>query len=83
MRWLEKEVRKTFQIKSECLEPQDSDLQEAWILNRVIRYTPHDLEYEADPRHGEIIIDELGLSAAKGLSTPGSRGIPHEEGEEE
>ena len=32
-------------------------------MNRVVRWTPQGLEYEADPRQGEPLLDELGLDS--------------------
>ena len=34
-------------------------MQEGKALNRVIRYTERGIEYEADQRHAEIIVDQL------------------------
>ena len=44
---------------------------EITVLNRVILWTPRGIEYEADPRHAEIIIHELDLVGARSVSTPG------------
>ena len=46
-------------------------MQEITILNRVLRWTRDGLEYEADPRHSEILISELGLSSSSPVVTPG------------
>ena len=35
-----------------------------------MRWTKDGLEYEADPRQAEKLIEELGLNGAKGFSTP-------------
>ena len=43
---------------------------EICILNKIGRATDKGLEYEADPRQGKKLIEELGLNGAKGLSTP-------------
>ena len=45
--------------------------REGKILNRIIRVTDQGWQLEADPRHAELIIQELGLSQSKGLTTPG------------
>ena len=37
----------------------------------MVRWTDHGIEYEPDPRHAEIIIEQMGLNGAKPLSTPG------------
>ncbi len=48
-------------------------------MNRVIRWTSSGIEYEADPRHQEIIVSELGLKEAKGIATPGMKNLPKED----
>ena len=53
-------------------------VEEAVVLNRVIRYVPcgpngkEVMELEADQRHVEVIVEELGLNAtnAKGVDVP-------------
>ena len=41
------------------------------ILNRELRWSPTGVEYEADRKHSEIIIQEMGLgSASKDLNMP-------------
>ena len=57
---------------------------EVRILNRLVRWVkpPYGsgaerLEYEADPRHAELLVHQLGLScSSKGVSTPGERSKP-------
>ena len=47
------------------------ELTEIKILNRVVRITSEGLEYEADPRHTELITGSIGLTAANAVKTPG------------
>ena len=59
-----------------------SDLQEARLLNRVIRWTPEGLRYEADPRHAEQLardVGQLGCPERRPLSYPGFRREPEDE----
>ena len=49
---------------------QKSDMR---ILNKIVRETPNGIELEADPRHAEIAIKELGLQDAKASPVPGSK----------
>ena len=58
------------------------DTKEIRILNRVVRWTQHGIEYEADQRHAEIVIDTLGLHGAKGAPTPGVKECELTEDEE-
>ena len=40
------------------------------MLNRVFRWDDTGVTYEADPRHAEIIISELGRASAHAVSMP-------------
>ena len=66
MDWYEGELKKSFEIKVRgrlglgCTGPQ-----EIKILNRIVRWTTEGLEYEADPRHVEIMLAQLELADAK------------------
>ena len=73
MKWLEEEFKRNFDIKTEFLGPRNDQSQEVRILNRIIRWTSGGLTYEADQRHAEILIKELGLENSKPVSTPGAR----------
>jgi hypothetical protein len=55
------------------LGPEEADDKEIVVLNRLIRYMPEDesVEIECDARHGEMVVNELGLTKAKEMSTPG------------
>ena len=43
------------------------------ILNRVVRWSKHGMYYEADQRHSEIVVREMGLDNAKTAPTAGTR----------
>ena len=43
------------------------------ILNKVVRWTAGGIELEADPRHAELVIKELGLAGGKSSSVPGAK----------
>jgi hypothetical protein len=45
--------------------------QEGKVLNRVLRRTEDGWEYEADPRHAELLVKSLNLEEAKPVSTAG------------
>eukprot|EP00973_Karenia_brevis_P023265 3204549-Karenia_brevis.AAC.1 len=52
------------------------------VLNRILRYDKEDgsVEYEADPRHAELMMRDMGLEGAKSVTTPstGSRDPKHD-----
>ena len=41
------------------------------ILGRVVRWTEEGLEYEADQRHAEIIVEATGMANCNSVVTPG------------
>ena len=53
--------------------PEPGDDKEGLLLNRCISYTDEGIIWEADPRHTELVISELGLRGAKGRNSPGHR----------
>ena len=55
------------------LGPGRDDDKEATVLNRVIRWTDEGVEYEADPRQVERLLEELELEGdgVNGVLTPG------------
>ena len=44
---------------------------EGKVLNRIVRRTDQGFEYEADQRHGEMMVAEMGLGKTKGVGAPG------------
>ena len=80
--WFETELAKGIKIKNRgTLGPDADDLKEIICLNRIIRWTQNEetgkemIEYEADPRHAEIMISQLGLegSRTKALAVTGHK----------
>ena len=54
-----------YKLKVEKLGCGAERVQELWILNKVVRATKRLIELEADPRHAELVVKELGLETAK------------------
>ena len=73
--WLESELKKKFEIKTTVVSLESRDASEAKILNRIVRVTQKGWELEADPRHAELIIEDLGLQNSKGVVTPGDENL--------
>ena len=57
--------------ESARLGPSCKDDKEVRVLNRVVRWTPEGVEYEAGPRHVEQIVRDLDLMGSKSVTTPG------------
>ncbi len=74
LRWLDCELKKKFELKTEFLGPDPRrHVQQLRVLNRVISWQRDGLTYEADQRHAELLIRELGLEYGKPVATAGSR----------
>ena len=46
---------------------------EVRILNRILRHTKEGIELEADPRHAELVVEELEIQDAKPSMVPGTK----------
>ena len=79
--WFEGQMKAHYELTvGGRLGPGPRDDKEATVLNRVIRWTPQGLEYEADPRQVEKLLQELELDGegVKGVVTPGLRALAHQ-----
>ena len=79
-----------YKLKVEMLSGEKSDVREVKILNKIVRWTDRGIELEADPRHAEIVIRELGLEGSTPSKIPGVKAegdsekhLPVEEKKEE
>ena len=70
---LEKLMEAKYELrKGGRLGPGKDDAKEILVLNRVIRYTDHGLECEADPRQAERLLEGLKLDGGcNPVATPG------------
>ena len=73
----ENELESKYELKrGGRLGPGKDDAKELTVLNRVLRWTDSGIEYEADPRQGEKLVEGLGLdSGCKSTATPGLKPI--------
>ena len=70
--WYEAEMKKHYELTTQPrLGPAPNDGKEGVVLNRIIRWCDHGLEYEADPRQVEKLLTECGLTGANPVATPG------------
>ena len=70
--WLEAAVAEHYEITiSPRMGPGPQDAKEGRVLNRIIRWLDHSIEYECDPRQIERLVAECGLEGAKAVATPG------------
>ena len=75
LRNLKPKLHQTYTLKENgTLGPEKGDDKAVSSLNKLIRYVDGvGIEVEADPRHAELIIAELGLDDAKAVMTPGTK----------
>ena len=73
LNWIEKRFKERYEIKVRGrLGPEDKDDKSIRIINRIIEWRQEGIVYEADQRHAEIIIREMGLAEAGAtVGTPG------------
>ena len=69
-RMFKRQLESRFEIKTQVIGSGEGEQKEGRVLNRIIRVTEDGWEYEADQRHVDILIDELGLRGANGVQTP-------------
>ena len=69
--WFVSKLRERYELKESArIGGHAKDSKEARVLNRIVRWTDSGLEYEADPRQAEKLVQELGLENCKSVSTP-------------
>ena len=70
--WLDEVLKGHYSIKTTIIHHRHPNEAEGQVLNRVIRATPEGVEVEADLRHAELVVEQLGLEEGKGCPTPGT-----------
>ena len=75
LRWLKDKLNMFFEIKTTEVgcRGYNGEVKEARILNRVIRVHETGLEYEADQRHVDLIIQKNGAHGMSAFTHPGGR----------
>ena len=82
--WFENMLQRAFEVEVRGrLGGGKTDVREIRILNRIARRTAAGFEWESDPRHAEIIIEQMGLKNSAPTSTPGTKERGNERDEEE
>ena len=69
--WMEQQLSEAYEIKTQRVCGRNGCSKEGKVLNRIVRWTPTGHELEGDPRHAELVVEQLGLSDASSLSSPG------------
>ena len=73
LRWFDIEPRKHFELKTEVLGPdaKNGEVQEIRLLNIIMTWPYKRIVWEADPRHAELLVEQLGLQGVKESCSPG------------
>ena len=69
--WLKDKLSAAYDLKTQLLGP--GARAEGKVLNRVVRWDDKGWEIEADPRHAELIIEQLGIRGSGGITTAGAQ----------
>ena len=74
--WFEATLASYYELrKGGRLGPAPDDAKEGTVLNRVIRWTEEGIEYEADPRQCERLLEATQLETANCVATPGVKAL--------
>ena len=73
LNWFREQIQNRFEVKFRGrIGPSEKDSKSIRILNRVVQWTEKGIEYEADQRHAELIIQDMCLKKeSNGAVTPG------------
>ena len=80
-RWLRTKLEEAYELKSQLIGPEGT--KEGKVLNRILRWTGDGFELEADQRHCEMIIEQLGVKGSGGVTTAGCQNEEIETEEQE
>ena len=69
---MEQQLKTNYEIKTTLLGPIFHHEKKMKILNRIVSWEQDGIKYEADPRHVEIMAQQLGLEDNKTITTPGN-----------
>ena len=74
LNWFTLQLSDKFQVKMRgIMGPDEGDVKEMRLLNRIVRWLPDGIRYEADQRHAEILIQQLGLGGQSRSAHLGSK----------
>ena len=70
--WFRQQIKAIFGVKFRgMIGPEEKDEKEMNILNRKVRWASTGIEFQADVRHVEIVLSQVGLDEnSKAVTTP-------------
>ncbi len=77
-------MKEWFEVKVRArLGPDETDAKEIDVLGRKLVWTDSGIQYQADPKHRDIILEKFGLGpGSKGLKVTGKVEEQAEDGKE-
>ena len=69
---MEGRLKSKYEIKTKWPGPKAEHNQEVKVLNRIVTWEKNGVGYEADPRHVEVILEQLQLTNCTPVGTPGT-----------
>ena len=72
LKWMKARLEDEYDLKTKWLGPEKHQQQEVRVLNRIISWEKEGIGYDADPRHVEVMVEELGLKNCTTVGTPGT-----------
>ena len=70
--WFRTRIEERFETKFRGrMGPDANNVHELRVLNRIVRWDEAGIEYEADQRHAEIIMEQTGTNTGISVVTPG------------
>ena len=73
--WMEVQLQASYEIQTQKLGLDECCVTEGKVLNRIVRCDGIGWTLEADPRHAELVIEQLGVGDLRAAATPGIDGI--------
>ena len=83
LEWFKTELEKAYEIKTQHIGYAKGRPREGKVLNRIIRYTEEGFEIEADPRHAELVMEQMQVEGENCVSTPGVSGVEEDDADED
>ena len=71
---MEKKLSESYEIQTQRLGDADGWEKQGKVLNRIVTCEENVWTMEADPRRAELIVEQLGVEAARTVATPGIDG---------
>ena len=72
LKWVEGVLKAKYPLKMRgILGPENTDAKEIHVLNRLIRWTPDGITLEADPKHAEKMLEDMGMEHCNESVVPG------------